>query len=142
MFLVSQALRKDLENHKPVFQNVLATSDALISVCHELSINNDVAAVVNDKEEMKRRWEAYKASLLDADKEMQNSNKTLGQVREIMEPMLQVMAEAEDILATETAKGFNLGEAKQELVRVTVSRTSFLWLFHCSLKASKNVLKL
>ena len=116
-------MREDTENHKPVFHNVHATADALIGVCYDLSIDNDVVAVVNEKDEVKRRWDAHVASLLNVDKEMENSNKTLAQVREVMEPMQQVMSEAEDILATEPAKGFNLGEAKQELVRVTV-RTS------------------
>ena len=42
-----------MENHRPVFQNLLAMSEALIGVCHELLINNDVVMVIGEVEEVK-----------------------------------------------------------------------------------------
>lgn len=80
MTLSRQALREDLENHRPVFQNFISMSDALIGVCHELSINNDVIMVNSEVEEVKRRWEAYNTKLLGVEKDMRNSNKTLAMV--------------------------------------------------------------
>ena len=55
-------------------------SDALIGVCHELSINNDVIMVSSEVEEVKRRWEAFNTKLLGVEKDMRNSNKTLAMV--------------------------------------------------------------
>ena len=37
-----------------------------------------------------------------------------------MQPMQQVMSEAENILATEPKVGFNIGQAKEELIKVNV----------------------
>jgi len=37
-----------------------------------------------------------------------------------MQPMQQVMSEAEDLLATEPKVGFNVGQAKEELIKVNV----------------------
>lgn len=37
-----------------------------------------------------------------------------------MQPMQQVMSEAESILATEPKVGFNIGQAKKELIKVNV----------------------
>lgn len=42
------------------------------------------------------------------------------QVQEAMQPMQQVMSEAESILATEPKVGFNIGQAKEELIKVNV----------------------
>lgn len=41
-------------------------------------------------------------------------------VQEAMQPMQQVMSEAESILATEPKVGFNIGQAKKELIKVNV----------------------
>lgn len=73
-------MREDLENHKPVFQNLMSMSEALIGVCHELSINNDVIMVTSEVEELKRRWEAFNTKLLGGEKDLKNSNKTLALV--------------------------------------------------------------
>lgn len=43
------------------------------------------------------------------------------QVQEALQPMQQVMAEAEGILGTEPKVGFNIGQAKEELIKVNVS---------------------
>lgn len=69
-----------MENHRPVFQNLLAMSEALIGVCHELLINNDVVMVIGEVEEVKRRWEALNTKVLGGEKELRNSNKTLALV--------------------------------------------------------------
>lgn len=42
-----------------------------------------------------------------------------------MQPMQQVMSEAESILATEPKVGFNIGQAKEELIKVNVCTLSF-----------------
>ena len=42
------------------------------------------------------------------------------QVQEVMQPMQQVMSDAESILATEPRVGFNIGQAKEELIKVNV----------------------
>lgn len=47
------------------------------------------------------------------------------QVQEAMQPMQQVMSEAESILATEPKVGFNIGQAKEELIKVNVCTLSF-----------------
>lgn len=39
-----------------------------------------------------------------------------------MQPMQQVMSEAESILATEPRVGFNIGQAKEELIKVNVCK--------------------
>jgi len=39
-----------------------------------------------------------------------------------MQPMQQVMSEAESILATEPRVGFNIGQAKKELIKVNVCK--------------------
>ena len=39
-----------------------------------------------------------------------------------MQPMQQVMSEAESILATEPRVGFDIGQAKKELIKVTVCK--------------------
>ncbi len=80
MTLFEQALREDYENHKPVFQNLVSMSEALIGVCHELSISNDVIMVTSEVEEIKRRLEAFNAKLLGGEKQLRNSNKTLAMV--------------------------------------------------------------
>ena len=41
-------------------------------------------------------------------------------VQEALQPMQQVMSEAENILATEPKVGFNIGQAKEELIKVNV----------------------
>lgn len=47
-----------------------------------------------------------------------------------MQPMQEVMNEAEGILATEPQVGFNIDEAKKELVKVNVSNlTAVVCLF-------------
>lgn len=69
-----------MENHRPVFQNLLTMSEALIGVCHELLINNDVVMVIGEVEEVKRRWEALNTKVLGGEKELRNSNKTLALV--------------------------------------------------------------
>ena len=79
-FFYQQQLGEDLENHKPVFQNFLSTSESLVGVCHELSISNDVVMVNSETEEVKRRWDAFTAKVLDSEKELKNSNKTLALV--------------------------------------------------------------
>lgn len=75
-----QALVEALENHKPVYQNFLSSSESLIGVCHELSINSDIVMVSSGTEEVKRRWEAFTAKVLGKEKELKNSNKTLALV--------------------------------------------------------------
>ena len=42
------------------------------------------------------------------------------QVQEVMQPMQQVMSDAESILASEPRVGFNIGQAKEELIKVNV----------------------
>lgn len=37
-----------------------------------------------------------------------------------MQPMQQVMSDAESILASEPRVGFNIGQAKEELIKVNV----------------------
>ena len=81
VILVRQALREDMENHRPVYHNLLTMSQALIGVCHELLINNDVVMVIGEVEEVKRRWEALNTKLLGGENELRNSNKTLALVR-------------------------------------------------------------
>lgn len=44
------------------------------------------------------------------------------QVQEVLQPMQEVMNEAEGILATEPQVGFNIGQAKEELIKVNVSK--------------------
>lgn len=83
--LLLQALREDLENNRPVLQNLLSMSEALIGVCHELSINNDVVMVTSEVEEVKRRWEALTAKVVGGEKELKNSNKTLALVHIIVQ---------------------------------------------------------
>ena len=39
-----------------------------------------------------------------------------------MQPMQQVMSEAESILATEPRVGFDIGQAKKELIKVNVCK--------------------
>ena len=63
-----------------MFQNLLTMSEALIGVCHELLINNDVVMVIGEVEEVKRRWEALNTKVLGGEKELRNSNKTLALV--------------------------------------------------------------
>lgn len=75
-----QQLGQDLENHKPVFQNFLSTSESLVSVCHELSISNDAVMVNNETENVKRRWNSFRTKVLESEKELKNSNKTLALV--------------------------------------------------------------
>lgn len=75
-----QALGESLENHKPVYQNFLSSSESLIGVCHELSITNDIVMVSSRTEEVKRRWEAFTAKVIGQEKELKNSNKTLALV--------------------------------------------------------------
>lgn len=48
-----------MEDHRPQFQATVQASNTLIGVCHELAINNDVVVVINDIEEIKRRWEVF-----------------------------------------------------------------------------------
>lgn len=78
-------MREDLENNRPVLQNLLSMSEALIGVCHELSINNDVVMVTSEVEEVKRRWEALTAKVVGGEKELKNSNKTLALVNIIVQ---------------------------------------------------------
>ena len=40
----------------------------------------------------------------------------------MLQPMQEVMNEAEGILATEPQVGFNIGQAKEELIKVNVSK--------------------
>lgn len=46
-----------------------------------------------------------------------------------MQPMQQVMSEAESILATEPKVGFNIGQAKKELIKVNVRLLTVLFFF-------------
>ena len=73
-----------MENHKPVYQNFLVSSESLIGVCHELSISNDIVMVSSGTEEVKRRWEAFSAKVLAQEKDLKNSNKTLALVNNIV----------------------------------------------------------
>lgn len=46
-----------------------------------------------------------------------------------MQPMQQVMSEAESILATEPKVGFNIGQAKKELIKVNVRLPTLVLFF-------------
>lgn len=78
-----KTLSESLENQKPVYQNLLVSSETLIGVCHELSINNDIVMVSSGTEEVKRRWEAFTEKVQSQEKELKNSNKTLALVSDI-----------------------------------------------------------
>lgn len=111
-------LREELENHRPVFQNLVSTSEELISICHELNINTDAVVVIGDVEENKRRWERHNAAVLGGEKLLRNSDKTMAQLREVMAPMQQAMDTAESILAQEPAYGTDISQVKKELTKV------------------------
>jgi hypothetical protein len=115
---VIKELRLELENHRPVFQNLVSTSGELISICHELNINTDAVVVIGDVEENKRRWERHNAAVLGGEKLLRNSDKTMAQLREVMAPMQQAMNTAESILAQEPAYGTDISQVKKELTKV------------------------
>ena len=56
------------------------------------------------------------------------------QVQEALQPMQQVMAEAEGILGTEPKVGFNIGQAKEELIKVNVSTKQSVFLRNFSFR--------
>lgn len=66
-----------------MYQNLLVSSESLIGVCHELSINNDIVMVSSGTEEVKRRWEAFTEKVQSQEKDLKNSNKTLALVSDI-----------------------------------------------------------
>ena len=67
------------------------------------------------------------------------------QVQEVMQPMQQVMSDAESILATEPKVGFNIGQAKEELAKVnvctlTVSLSGFIFISLCGQPSNWRIL--
>lgn len=69
-----------------MYQNLLVSSETLIGVCHELSIDSDIVMVSSGTEEVKRRWEAFTAKVQSQEKDLKNSNKTLALVCDIRHP--------------------------------------------------------
>ncbi|EDO29907.1 predicted protein [Nematostella vectensis] len=111
-------LRAAIEDNRVVYQQLISTSEILISICHDFLINTDAVVVIGDVEEIKRRFEKHSEAVRGGEKELRNSNKTMAKVREVMEPMQQVMNEAEGILAQEPAYGTDIGQVKEELDKV------------------------